>query len=138
MTLINKKNDNSDYIDRCTERYINSFNLCKPQFVNILNHLIPLIKSSCGKIYLTGVGKCGHICRKSVSTWQSLGLPCYNLSIVDLFHGDFGILNVDKYNKEKDIIIYISNSGNTDELVNCCKYVRSRFNVLQICIMCYL
>lgn len=129
--LIEKKNDSNVFINSCIDKYLLSLQECKYKFVNIMNHILPLIKSTNGKIYLTGVGKCGHICRKSVSTWQSLGIQCYNLSIVDLFHGDFGILNTSNNN---DIILYISNSGNTDELINCCKYVRSRFNILQVCI----
>ena len=50
------------------------------------------------------------------------------MSITDLCHGDFGILNV---SNSKDLIIYISNSGNTQELINCTKYVKSKiFDVL--------
>jgi hypothetical protein len=88
--------------------------------------VIPIIKNSINNIYLTGIGKCGHICKKSVSTWQSLGISCNYLYIPDLFHGDFGIL------KNGDIIIYISNSGNTDEIINCSKYIKNNFKITQI------
>jgi hypothetical protein len=45
-----------------------------------------------------------------------MGISCHYLNLPDLFHGDFGIL------KSNDIIIYISNSGNTKELIELFPY----------------
>ena len=108
--------------------YSNTINNLNNNFYQTLTRIIPLISNSKSNIYLTGIGKCGHVCKKSVSTWQSMGISCHYLNLTDLFHGDFGIL------KESDIIIYISNSGNTIELINCAKYIKNHFKVLQICL----
>jgi len=77
-------------------------------------------------IYITGIGKSYHIAKKSIATWQCLNIRTQSLLIQDLAHGDFGIL------KENDIIIYVSNSGNTTELVNISKYIKENFTVTQI------
>ncbi|CAF4005726.1 unnamed protein product [Rotaria sp. Silwood1] len=116
----------TNFVDVCLDRYMKSIQLCRKKFIIIIKHIISLIKNYQGNIYLTGIGKSALICRKSVSTWQCLGISCHFLNIPDLFHGEFGIL------KEDDIIIYISNSGNTDELLKCCQYVKEHFAVLQI------
>lgn len=76
----------------------------------------------CSHIYLTGMGKSGYVCKKSASTWQSLSLPCTYLDLPNLPHGDFGIL------KENDIIIFISNSGNTEEIIWILKYLKNHFH----------
>jgi len=79
-------------------------------------------------IYITGIGKSYHIAKKSIATWQCLNIRTQSLLIQDLTHGDFGIL------KENDVIIYVSNSGNTTELLDISKYVKDNFNVTQISI----
>jgi D-arabinose 5-phosphate isomerase GutQ/beta-phosphoglucomutase-like phosphatase (HAD superfamily)/NDP-sugar pyrophosphorylase family protein len=124
-----KSNHNTynNYLDLSIDRYTESLDLCRPQMKIIISQIIPLIKNSKSNIYLSGIGKCGHVAKKCVSTWQSVGISCHYLNIPDLFHGDFGIL------QNNDIIIYISNSGNTEELIKCCSYIKNNFNVLQIC-----
>jgi HAD superfamily hydrolase (TIGR01509 family) len=107
-------------------KYINQIQ--NINFNNIIKNIVPIIINSKNNLYLTGIGKCGHVCKKSISTWQSMGISCQYLNIIDLFHGDFGIL------KENDIIIYISNSGNTQELLNCAEYINKHFKILQIAI----
>lgn len=115
------------FVSSSINKFINSISSCRHHFSRIITDIIPLLISSQGNLYMSGIGKCNHVCRKSVATWQSLGIPCYTLNIHDLFHGDFGTL------KDNDIIIYISNSGNTDELVRCCQYIKEHFRVLQVC-----
>ena len=124
--LINRNNNIDNFITNSFNKYNNGIDILKSRIEKILLEIIPIIKYSKNNIYLTGIGKCGHICKKSVSTWQSLGISCNYLYIPDLFHGDFGIL------KNGDIIIYISNSGNTDEIINCSKYIRDNFKITQI------
>lgn len=116
----------TNYTDITIERYIGSLKTCNNNFTKIISQVLPLINNCTQNIYLTGIGKCGHIAKKSVSTWQSVGISCHYVNIPDLFHGDFGIL------KDGDIIIYISNSGNTDDLIKCSEYIKNNFRVLQI------
>jgi len=116
------------FIDIIYTKITDSLIDLKKNIPNVLKQIIPLIQNSNGNIYLTGIGKCAHVCKKCVSTWQSLGLSCHYLNIPDLFHGDFGIL------KKNDLIIYISNSGNTAELIKCANYIKTFFKICQICI----
>jgi arabinose-5-phosphate isomerase len=79
-------------------------------------------------IYFAGIGKSYHIIKKCVATWQSLQINTHLLLVQDLFHGDMGII------RENDIIIYVSNSGNTTELVEAAKYIKENYKVTQISI----
>jgi arabinose-5-phosphate isomerase len=69
-------------------------------------------------IFLSGMGKSGYVCKKSVSTWQSLSIPCSYIDLPNLPHGDFGQF------KNGDLLILISNSGNTEEIIYILKYLR--------------
>jgi arabinose-5-phosphate isomerase len=64
------------------------------------------------KVILCGVGKSGLIASKIAATLSSVGTPSFNLSASDSSHGDLGSIT------KKDILIIISNSGQTDELKN--------------------
>lgn len=64
-----------------------------------------------GKIIVTGVGKSGHIGEKIAATFSSTGTPSFFLNPLDAYHGDLGAITTD------DIVLAISNSGNTDELL---------------------
>ena len=64
------------------------------------------------KIILCGVGKSGLIANKIASTLSSVGTPAFFLSASDSSHGDLGSIS------KKDILIIISNSGETNELKN--------------------
>lgn len=70
-------------------------------------------------IYLSGMGKSGYICKKSASTWQSLSIPCSYIDLPNLPHGDFGIF------RNGDILILISNGGNTEEIIYILKYIKN-------------
>lgn len=64
-----------------------------------------------GKVIITGVGKSGHIGAKIAATLSSTGTPSFFINPLDLFHGDLGVMSTD------DVVIAISNSGQTDELL---------------------
>ncbi len=64
------------------------------------------------KVILCGVGKSGLIASKIASTLASVGTPAFNLSASEASHGDLGMIS------KKDILILISNSGETAELKN--------------------
>ena len=68
------------------------------------------------KIILCGVGKSGLIANKIASTFSSVGTPAFFLSASDSSHGDLGSIS------KKDILIIISNSGETNELKNIIQY----------------
>jgi arabinose-5-phosphate isomerase len=63
-----------------------------------------------GRVIITGIGKSGHIANKIASTMSSTGTPAQFCHSNEMSHGDLGILS------SKDVLIIISNSGNSSEL----------------------
>ena len=70
------------------------------------------------KVILCGVGKCGHIASKIAATFASVGTPSFSLTASDASHGDLGMIS------KKDILILISNSGESSELKNIIQYAK--------------
>jgi len=64
-----------------------------------------------GRVVVTGVGKSGHIARKIASTMASTGTPAFFLHAAEASHGDLGMITRD------DVVLALSNSGQTDELL---------------------
>ena len=64
-----------------------------------------------GKVVVTGLGKSGLICRKIAATLSSTGTPALFLHAGDANHGDMGMIN------KGDVVIAISNSGETEEML---------------------
>ena len=71
------------------------------------------------KVIICGVGKSGIIASKISATLSSIGTPSFTVSANDCSHGDLGRIT------KKDILILISNSGNTSELKNIIKFAQS-------------
>ena len=72
---------------------------------------IELILLCHGRIIVSGIGKSGHVARKIAATMASTGTPAYFLHAAEAVHGDLGMLTRD------DLLIAISNSGESDELL---------------------
>src|SRR5574344_25840 len=83
---------------------------------------IEIIYACKGRTIVTGMGKSGHIGRKISATLTSTGTPSYFLHPAESTHGDSGIITRD------DVVIAISNSGETSELLNLLPLIK-RFNV---------
>ena len=64
-----------------------------------------------GRVIVTGMGKSGIICRKIAATLASTGTPAFFLHPAEAIHGDLGVLQAD------DVIVALSYSGETDELL---------------------
>lgn len=73
---------------------------------------IRILQSTEGKVILTGMGKSGLICRKIVSTFASTGTPAFFLHPGEAIHGDLGMV------MPKDVLIVLSNSGETEEIIS--------------------
>lgn len=71
-----------------------------------------------GKIVLTGIGKAGIIARKISATLASTGSSSIFLHAAEGLHGDLGMLS------ENDVVIAVSNSGNTQELISIIPYIK--------------
>lgn len=72
---------------------------------------VDLIYHCRGKVIVTGVGKSGNIGAKIAATFSSTGTPSFFINPLDVYHGDLGVITPD------DIILALSNSGQTDELL---------------------
>ena len=70
-----------------------------------------------GKLIVTGVGKSGHIGAKIAATLSSTGTPSFFINPLDVFHGDLGVI------QPHDVVLAISNSGQTDELLRFLPYL---------------
>ncbi len=82
-----------------------------PKMDENLDRAVELIYSCHGKVIITGVGKSGHIGAKIAATLSSTGTPSFFINPLDVFHGDLGVMTRD------DVVLAISNSGQTDELL---------------------
>jgi arabinose-5-phosphate isomerase len=65
-----------------------------------------------GRVVVTGIGKSGHIARKIAATLASTGTPAFFVHAAEASHGDLGMITAE------DVVLLISNSGETDELVS--------------------
>ncbi len=88
----------------------------KKNINNSFNDAVIQIAKCQSKVILCGVGKSGLIASKIASTLASVGTPSFNLSASEASHGDLGMIS------KKDILLLISNSGETNELKNIIQY----------------
>jgi arabinose-5-phosphate isomerase len=83
---------------------------------------VEIIFSSRGRVVVTGMGKSGLVGKKIAATLASTGTPAFFLHPAEASHGDLGMVTAD------DVIVAISNSGETEELVGLIPFLK-RFNV---------
>src|SRR5699024_3680177 len=79
---------------------------------------IKLLKQCKGKVVVTGVGKSGHVGRKMAATFSSTGTPSLFMHSTEGVHGDLGMIT------ENDVVIALSNSGETIEVLNLLPTIR--------------
>ncbi len=82
------------------------------------NEAVIQIANCQSKVILCGVGKSGLIASKIAATLASVGTPSFSLLASEASHGDLGMIS------KKDILILISNSGETNELKNIIQYAK--------------
>ena len=86
--------------------------------------IIKKIFSSSGRLIITGIGKSANIGKKIVATLNSTGTPSVFMHASEAIHGDLGIIQKD------DIVICISKSGNTPEIISLVPIIRDMGNFL--------
>lgn len=79
---------------------------------------VALVLASHGRVIVSGVGKSGHIGRKLAATLASTGTPSYFVHAAEAAHGDLGMIT------SEDVLIAISYSGKSDELLTIVPVVR--------------
>lgn len=82
-----------------------------PNLTDDFNKAVELIYNCKGKCIVTGVGKSGHVGAKIAATLASTGTSSFFVNPLDAYHGDLGMF------APNDVVIAISYSGNTDELL---------------------
>ena len=97
---------------------IKALNLLKSYISKDFVKVVNLLLKNKGKIVVSGIGKSGHIASKIASTLSSIGSPSFYIHPSEANHGDLGML------EKKDVVILISNSGETSELINLILYCK--------------
>jgi arabinose-5-phosphate isomerase len=85
-----------------------------------VDRVMDLLAECKGKVVIVGVGKSGIIAQKIAATMTSTGTAALHLHPSDALHGGLGIINPD------DVVIVLSNSGETDEIVAMLPYLKHR------------
>lgn len=83
---------------------------------------VEIIYNSRGRVVVTGMGKSGLVCKKIAATLASTGTPAFFLHPSEARHGDIGMVT------SEDVILAVSNSGETEELVGLIPFLK-RFDV---------
>lgn len=91
---------------------------------NDFSDAIDAIFHTKGKFIISGMGKSGIIGKKIAATLASTGTPSFFLHPGEAYHGDLGMIEKD------DIILLISNSGETDEVLKLIPFLKSQENVV--------
>lgn len=86
---------------------------------------VALLLGATGRVIVSGMGKSGHIARKMAATFASTGTPAHFVHPAEASHGDLGMMT------SGDVVIVLSNSGETPELADMVAYTR-RFNIPMI------
>lgn len=92
-----------------------------------LTSALDMMQNSTGRIIVTGMGKSGHIGKKIAASLASTGTPSFFVHPAEASHGDLGMIT------ENDVVIAISNSGESRELVDIINYCK-RFGIKIIAI----
>ena len=92
-----------------------------------LSKAVDIMQNTKGRVIITGMGKSGHIARKIAATLASTGTPSFFLHPGEASHGDLGMVTTG------DVVLAISNSGESKELSDILVYCR-RFSIPLIAI----
>ena len=82
------------------------------------------INEAKGKLIIVGIGKSAHVANKIVATLNSTGTPSQFLHAAEAIHGDLGVI------QKQDVVLCISNSGNSPEIVTLLPYLKSYSSAL--------
>ena len=97
---------------------IKALQILKKNINNSFNEAVIQLAKCPSKVILCGVGKSGLIASKIAATLASVGTPSFSLSASEASHGDLGMIS------KKDILVLISNSGETSELKNIIQFAK--------------
>ena len=116
--LIKMKNIINDIGKDVIDLQIKALKKLKYSINDSFKEAVRAISNCKSKVIVCGVGKSGIIASKISATLSSVGTPSFSILASDCSHGDLGRIT------SQDILILISNSGNTEELKNIIKYAK--------------
>jgi arabinose-5-phosphate isomerase len=88
---------------------------------------LDILEKAKGRVIVSGMGKSGHVARKTAATLSSTGTPAYFVHPAEASHGDMGVITAD------DVLLLLSKGGETEELANLLTYAK-RFHIPMIAI----
>ncbi len=103
---------------RTIEKEIDALKVLENEISDSLSAALDLMQNTKGRVIVTGMGKSGHIGSKIAATLASTGTPSFFVHPGEASHGDLGMLT------EEDVVIAISNSGETKELSDIILYCK--------------
>ena len=118
MGSLNFKNEINEIGKSVIDLEIKALKKLKNSINKSFSDAVNVISKCKSKVIICGVGKSGIISSKISATLSSVGVPSFSISANDCSHGDLGKIT------NQDILILISNSGNTDELSNLIKFAK--------------
>lgn len=101
---------------------IESINLMKNRLNGEFNRAVEFISTMKGRVVVVGMGKSGIIGQKIAATMASTGTPAFFVHPGEAFHGDLGMI------KEIDVVLLISNSGETEEVLRILPFLEHQGN----------
>lgn len=99
-----------------------ALNLLEAALTDSFAIALRLILEAKGRVIVTGMGKSGHVAKKIAATFASTGTPAHFVHPAEASHGDLGMM------AEGDVVLVLSNSGETPELADLIAYTR-RFHI---------
>lgn len=115
---IKMKNESINIGKEVIDLQIKALKKIKIAINDSFSEAVKCISKCKSKVIICGVGKSGNIASKISATLSSVGTPSFSISANDCSHGDLGKIS------SEDILILISNSGNTEELKNIIKFAK--------------
>lgn len=120
-------NPDIEVAKKTIDREIEALKVMENGLDDTLSKALDLLQNTKGRVIVTGMGKSGHIGNKIAATMASTGTPAFFLHPSEASHGDLGMITKD------DVVIAISNSGESKELSDILVYCR-RFSIPLIAI----
>ena len=101
---------------------INTLEILRDNLTDSLGEALDLMQKATGRVIITGMGKSGHIGKKIAASLASTGTPAFFVHPSEASHGDLGMIT------SKDVVVAISNSGESRELADILNYCK-RFTI---------
>ena len=114
-----------DTAQRVIRQEAEALNTLADQLGDSFAHAVDLLLNAKGRVIVSGMGKSGHIARKIAATFASTGTPAHFVHPAEASHGDLGMMT------RGDVVLVLSNSGETPELADLVAYTR-RFGIPMI------